>query len=70
MRRKAEGYLLTYQLLRPFETIDQLLKITALYNVSAHDLVAERQRFGVTRCLHIQNRHPEKETGQGRLARS
>ena len=51
MRGKAVGYLRAYQLLRLFEPINQFLKITALYIMTAHNLVAKDQQFAVTHCL-------------------
>jgi len=55
MGGKAVGYLRAYQLLRLFEPINQLLKITALYNVTAHNLVSKHQQFEVARCLDLHN---------------
>jgi len=65
MRGKAVGYLWAYRLLRLFEPINQLLKITALYSVTAHNLVAKHHQFEVARYLHLHNRYP---AGGGRTA--
>ena len=51
----AVGYLWAYQLLRLFEPINQLLKITALYSVTAHNLVAKYRQFDVARCVYLHN---------------